>query len=152
MYEDEDVNGYEDGVNPMCSMLYQYSGKCNEHLQPGNGYSSYAMYQSEAQQANEDAVCSFIDVVRSNTYNEKGQITFGFTNIFGGKRFRAGARAMSPGRKAALSIFGIGIAALIVAAMYLQRKLDERHISWRPRRFRRAGATDALIASEGAMA
>jgi hypothetical protein len=119
-------------------MLYQYSGKCNKHLSiDSSSYNEYQMYQSEAQQDNEDAVCAFIEVVRSNTYNEKGQITYGFSNIFSNNGFRSGARSMSSLHKAALSILGIAVVVLMISAVWLHSQLGERDISWRPRRFAR---------------
>jgi hypothetical protein len=121
-------------------MLYQYAGKCNKNLNPGSSYSENQMYQSESQENNEEAVCKFIEVVRSNTYNEKGQITFGFSNIFSGNGFRSGARSMSSVHRAALWICGIGVGVMVATAMYLQSQLGERNISWRPRRFARGPA------------
>jgi hypothetical protein len=129
-------------------MLYQYSGKCNKNLNPGSSYSENQMYQSEAQQNNEEAVCKFIEVVRSNTYNEKGQITFGFSNIWSSNGFRSGARSMSSTHKAALWIFGIGVGVLVVSAMWLQSQLGERNISWRPRRFARTSQGDQTLLRE----
>jgi hypothetical protein len=136
-YENEEVEGYDEGISPLCSMLYQYSGKCNKHLSSGS-YSEYQMYQSTSQQNNEEAVCAFIEVVRSNTYNEKGQITFGFSNIWSSNGFRSGAKSMSGPHKAALWILGLAVGVMLVSAMWLQNQLGERSISWRPRRFARS--------------
>jgi hypothetical protein len=131
-------------------MLYQYSGKCNKYLNAdSSSYNEYQMYQSEAQQDNEEAVCAFIETVRSNTYNENGQITYGFSNIFSSNGFRSGARSMSDINKAALSILGIGLVALTISAVWLHSQLSNRDISWRPRRFARpTGGNQAFLREE----
>jgi hypothetical protein len=147
-YEDaaaDTEDDYDAGISPLCSMLYQYAGKCNKNLKPGSSYSEYQMYQSESQENNEEAVCKFIETVRSNTYNEKGQITFGFSNLWSKNGFRSGANSMSSAHKAGLWIFGIGVGVLVVSAMVLQSQLGQRNISWRPRRF----ARPAPAASQG---
>jgi hypothetical protein len=130
-------------------MLYQYSGKCNKHLSTdSDSYNEYQMYQSEAQEDNEDAVCAFIEVVRSNTYNEKGQITYGFSNIFSNNGFRSGARSMSPLHKAALSVLGLAVVVLLISAVVLHSQLGNRDISWRPRRFARPAKSQAFLREE----
>jgi hypothetical protein len=141
-YEGEEVEGSDEGISPLCSMLYQYSGKCNKHLNAGSDYNTYQMYQSETQQDNEDAVCAFIETVRSSTYNEKGQITFGFSSLFSKNGFRSASRSMSGPHKAALWIMGLGVGVMLVSAMWLQNQLTDRNISWRPRRFARPGPSN----------
>jgi hypothetical protein len=134
-------------------MLYQYAGKCHKNLKSSSSSNSQNQYydqtyQSSAQEENEDAVCNFIEVIRSNTYNEKGQITFGFSNIWSNQGFRSGARAMGPLHKAGLWVFGVGVGVLIVSAVYLQQQLSEHSISWRPRRFARGGVSVVTSGSE----
>jgi hypothetical protein len=152
-YENEEVEGVESGLNPMCSMLYEYSGKCNANLndytassidsyyaynEDGNddGQSSYnQMYQSEAQEANQNAVCSFINMLTSQTYSDTGEIVL--TNEFSKnwrKELAIQAAYMSAGMKAGLILSAFAVAVMVIWTVVLHRTLARKNIPWRPRR------------------
>lgn len=160
-YENEEVDGSEAGLNSMCAMLYQYSGKCNANLDNYDTYSSnsyYAandnnngdgegddqesynykqMYQSEAQAENEGAVCSFINMLTSQTYSDNGEIVL--TNNFSKnwrKEFAIQSSYMSAGMKAGLVLSAFAVAVMVIWAVVLHSTLSRKHIPWRPRRGR----------------
>jgi hypothetical protein len=150
-YENEETDG---GLNPMCAMLYQYSGKCNANLNSYAAYSSdsyYAydgdgegddqanynqMYQSEAQEANEDAVCSFINMLKSQTYSDNGEIILTSNVKNWTKNFAIQAAYMSAGMKAGLIMTALAVAVMAIWAVMLHGTLSRKHIPWRPRRGR----------------
>lgn len=191
-YEDEVVYALE----PMCSMLYQFAGKCNKHLEAteyetekqssnqnnADTDDAYAaavagddaagrkldeeewveeevidddedwkqMYQSENQAQNEDAVCSFIESLVSNTYNEKGEVT-----LSGGQwstsaaEFLAESRAMNAGLKAALCITALATLAMAVAACFIHNTLARKNIPWKPRRSKGTDPTEMARQNSG---
>jgi hypothetical protein len=148
-YEDEDMTEYE--VEPMCSMLYQLAGKCNEHFNTDSsyGYSNYndqqdeeegweQYYQSEQQMANEAAVCSFLESIKSNSYDENGQVVL-TSNAWSnptqwGSEFQAESKVLDSGTKAAISLLTIAVAVMGVWACFLHGTLARKNIPWRPRR------------------
>jgi hypothetical protein len=153
-YENEEVDGADAGLNPMCAMLYQYSGKCNANI---NNYEAYSvnsyyssdngdgddqvnynqMYQSAAQEENENAVCSFINMLTSQTYSDSGEIIL--TNSFSKnwrKEFATQSSYMSAGMKAGLILSAFAVAAMFIWAIVLHGTLARKHIPWRPRRGR----------------
>jgi hypothetical protein len=139
-YEDEEVYALE----PMCSMLYQFSGKCNKNLQAQEYAAGYQgadnannggraleeavedeaeaevddewkqMYQSEQQAANEEAVCAFIKSLTSNTYNMYGEVVTNGTNVWANPV----AELVAETRNMNKGLLGaLIVAALAVAAM-----------------------------------
>jgi hypothetical protein len=174
-YEDEEVYTLE----PMCSMLYQYSGKCNKHLtateynydgyaangnyeyqnqnqDANSAYADYAnnewkqMYQSENQAQNENAVCSFLESLASNTYNENGEINVsGATWASWKKEYSAESRAMNAGMKAALVITALAAMAMAVTACVLHSVLARKNIPWKPRRSKGVDPTDLARKDSG---
>ena len=150
-YEDEDVDD-DDNIEPMCSMLYQLSGKCNKELTLGEyynynpNYNAYGeegewdqMYQSEQQAANEENVCSFIESLRSNTYDENGQVMLESADVWKnptawGREFEAESRALGGGKKFALSLLALSCAVMGVWACFLHGTLARKNIPWHPRR------------------
>ena len=174
-YEDEEVYT----LQPMCSMLYQYAGKCNKHLtateyhyegynnnanyeyqnqnQAANAnYQNYAdnewkqMYQSENQAQNENAVCTFMESLNSNTYNENGEINVsGASWASWNKEFNAESKAMNAGMKAALVITALAAMAMAVTACVLHNVLARKNIPWKPRRSKGADPTDLARQNSG---
>lgn len=174
-YEGEEVYTLE----PMCSMLYQYAGKCNKHLtateynyngyvananyqyqnqyqdqSSQNGYSDYAnnewkqMYQSENQAQNENAVCSFLDALSSNTYNENGEINVSGASWASWNR-DFDSRAMNGAMKAALIITALAAMAMAVTACVLHNVLARKNIPWKPRRSKGTDPTDLARQNSG---
>jgi hypothetical protein len=150
-YENEESEGVESGLNPMCAMLYQYSGKCNANLNnyaassvdsyytyndDGDGQTNYnQMYQSEAQEANQEAVCSFINMLTSQTYSDTGEIIL--TNDFSRnwrKELAIQSAYMSAGMKAGLILSAFAVAVMVIWAAMLHGTLARKNIPWRPRR------------------
>ena len=174
-YEGEEVYTLE----PMCSMLYQYAGKCNKHLTATeynyngyvananyqyqnqyqdqnnqNGYSDYAnnewkqMYQSENQAQNENAVCSFLESLSSNTYNENGEINVSGASWASWNR-DFDSRAMNGAMKAALIVTALAAMAMAVTACVLHNVLARKNIPWKPRRSKGADPTDLARQTSG---
>jgi hypothetical protein len=174
-YEDEEVYTLE----PVCSMLYQYAGKCNKHLtateyqysgynananyeyqnqnqDANDNYGAYAdnewkqMYQSENQAQNENAVCNYLESLASNTYNENGEINVsGATWASWNKEFNAESKAMNAGMKAALVIMALAAMAMAVTAGVLHNVLARKNIPWKPRRSKGADPTDLARQNSG---
>lgn len=160
-YEDEDYD--QEQIDPMCSMLYQLSGKCNTEMPTygndaqGNYYNGQddweQMYQSEQQKANEQAVCSFVESLKSNTYDENGEVVL--TNSAWknpnqwGSEFQAESRALSGGLKAAISLLTIAVAVMGVWACFLHGTLARKNIPWRPRRKAGEDPTDIARQNSG---
>jgi hypothetical protein len=157
-YEDEEVDAAEDGIEPMCSILYQFSGKCQKSLKPANSYSnSYQynqngnqmdqgwlqMYQSENQYLNEDLVCAYIDSLRLNTYDEQGEVildpSISWKPSEWQKELRINRQAMSGGYKAGLVITSLAMAAVAVAAAVLHAMLARKNIPWRAKKLASVG-------------
>lgn len=174
-YEGEEVYTLE----PMCSMLYQYAGKCNKHLTATeynyngyvananyqyqnqyqdqanqNGYSDYAnnewkqMYQSENQAQNENAVCSFLESLSSNTYNENGEINVSGASWSSWNR-DFDSRAMNGAMKAALIITALAAMAMAITACVLHNVLARKNIPWKPRRSKGTDPTDLARQNSG---
>jgi hypothetical protein len=159
-YENEEVEGGEDGLNPMCAMLYQYSGKCNANMNSNSAYSidkyyngndgndnNYnQMYQSAEQENNENAVCSFINMITSGTYSDSGKIIL--TNDWSRARnwknqLQLSSAYMSAGMKWGLSLSALACVVMVVWACSLHSTLARKNIPWRPRRGKAsADATD----------
>jgi hypothetical protein len=154
-YEDEEVDGVDAGLNPMCAMLYQYSGKCNANLNNHDAYSTtsyYAavnndgdgddqvnysqMYQSSAQEENEGAVCSFINMLTSQTYTDSGEIVLTTNYKNWRKEFAIQSSYMSKGMKIGLSVSAFAVVAMFIWAVVLHGTLSRKRIPWRPRRGR----------------
>jgi hypothetical protein len=152
-YEDEEVDGVDAGLNPMCAMLYQYSGKCNANLNnydadsvtsyyaynddEGDGQVNYnQMYESAAQEENENAVCSFINMLTSQTFSDSGEVVL--TNNLSNWRqdFAKQASYMSAGMKAGLIVSAFAVVAMFIWAVVLHGTLSRKQIPWRPRRGR----------------
>jgi hypothetical protein len=169
-YENEEVDGVEAGLNPMCAMLYQYSGKCNANL---NNYEAYSvnsyysynddgdngdgddqvnynqMYQSASQEENESAVCSFINMLTSQTYSDSGEIIL--TNNFSKnwrKEFAIQSSYMSAGMKAGLILSAFAVAVMFLWAIVLHGTLSRKHIPWRPRRGRASAEANEFSRSQ----
>jgi hypothetical protein len=152
-YENEAVDGYSEGLNPMCAMLYTYSGKCNTNMnsydaqtisnyyananndENGNGGNYNQMYQSQAQEENEEAVCSFLNMINSNTYSDDGYIVL--TNDWTKnvrREFADQVSAMDTGMKAGLILSALAVVGMIIWAAMLHGTLSRKNIPWRPRR------------------
>jgi hypothetical protein len=150
-YENEETEGVAEGLNPMCAMLYEYSGKCNANL---NSYAAYSidsyysydgdgngdgqtynqMYQSEAQEENESAVCSFINMLTSQTYSDNGEIIL--TSNFKNWRKEIGIQSayVSAGMRAGLVFSALAVVVMVIWAAMLHGTLSRKNIPWRPRR------------------
>lgn len=174
-YEGEQVYDLE----PMCSMLYQFAGKCNKHLnateykqqaqqEGGYAYDSYQqaaannaenaqeqyeyqykqMYQSLAQSHNEKAVCSFIESLASNTYNEHGEVTT-FDSFSSGWKSALKAPQMESGILAGLIITAMLAVSMGIAACVLHGALARKNIPWKPRRGKGEDPTDLARQNSG---
>jgi hypothetical protein len=167
-YEGEEVSGMEDGVEPMCSLLYQFSGKCNKNLNKdtiANNSKAYnsnggtdtdwlLMYQSEQQYLNEEAVCSYIDSLRYNTYDDTGDVILGsstnWTAATWKKEMAIQSKVMSAGMKFGLTITALAAFSMGVAALVLHGMLARKDIPWRPtKRVRGEDPTDLARQSSG---
>lgn len=149
-YENEDYETFQ--VEPMCSMLYQLSGKCNKQLSlPTSTAYQYQeeqdweqIYQSQQQETNEEAVCSFVESLKSRSYNEYGQVIFNggsWTNpTQWSSEFKVESRMLSGGKKFAITVLSFAVAVVAVWACFLHSTLARKNIPWRPRR--KAGALD----------
>jgi hypothetical protein len=124
----------------MCSMLYQFSGKCNKNLQAASttaatGGDYTTMYQSLTQYKNEDSVCSYIDSIRYNTYDHNGEIvldqTASWNPISWKKEMSAQSRVMSKGLKAGLIITSLAAFGMAVCALVLHGMLSRKNVPWR---------------------
>ena len=152
-YDEEEIDGAADGIEPMCSMLYQFSGKCNKNLSPSTAYSNgYAynsnggqvdeswllMYQSESQYLNEDSVCSYIDSLRYNTYDENGEVVLDPSTSWNPsswkKEIAIQSRVMRKGMKVGLILSALAAFSMAVAALVLHGMLARKNIPWRPTR------------------
>jgi len=164
-YEDEEVEGVIDGVEPMCSILYQVAGKCNKAMKTDNTYSNsqysryggdgeeewLKMYQSQSQFENEDLVCSYIDSLKYDTYDETGEVilnpSVSWSNL--GTEIRIQRQAMRPGLKAGLVLTAIAAAGMAVAACFLHGLLARKNIPWRPKRDKGEDPTDIARQNSG---
>ena len=109
-----------------------------------------AIYQSEAQAANEEAVCSFIDSLVSNTYNENGEVSLSGTSWTNpAAEFIAESKAMNPGLKAALVITAFAALAMAIAACVLHSTLARKNIPWKPRRSKGMDPTEMARQNSG---
>jgi hypothetical protein len=150
-YEDEQVEGADTGIEPMCSMLYQFSGKCNKNLSPATNYSkNYAynknggtidegwllMYQSEEQYLNENSVCTFINSLRYNTYDQNGEVVLNPSTSWNPsswqKEMAIQSRVMHKGMKAWLIVTALAAGCMAIAALVLHGMLARKNIPWRP--------------------
>ena len=111
------------------------------------------MYQSENQAQNENAVCSFIESLTSNSYDENGEI-----NVSGStwaspsawnREFAAESKAMSGGMKAALVLTALATVAMAVAVCVLHGTLARKNIPWKPRRSKGQDPTDLARQNSG---
>ena len=171
-YEDEERDEdevYQEGVAPICSLLYQVSGKCNKNLTPkemgelSTGYysngeyyqTSYStMYQSATQQANEELVCSFIESLNSGSYQEDGQVYLAHTNFNwkhpGAFVTQSGEPQEIPGAmKAALAISALLATGMAILACMLHGALARKNIPWRPKRLDGQDPTDIARQNSG---
>jgi hypothetical protein len=160
-YEDEELD--DTGIEPMCSMLYQLSGKCNKSLKVSTNanYNGWAysdayleMYQSEQQANNEDAVCSFIESLRSNTYDEYGKVQLENSGVWRNpsqwnREFSAESRALSAGKKASLTLLAMAVTVMGVWACFLHGTLARKNIPWTPRRKKGEDPTDIARQNSG---
>jgi len=109
-----------------------------------------AIYQSEAQAANEEAVCSFIESLASNTYNENGEVSLTGTSWTNpAAEFIAESKAMNPGLKAALVITALAALAMAIAACVLHSTLARKNIPWKPRRSKGMDPTEMARQNSG---
>ncbi|GAX20831.1 hypothetical protein FisN_7Hh145 [Fistulifera solaris] len=141
-YENEDPDAFQ--VEPMCSMLYQLSGKCNKQLTlPTTSANQYQeaqdweqIYQSQQQEKNEEAVCAFVESLKSKSYNEYGQVIFGGSSWTAqwSSELKAESSMLSGGKKLAITILCFGVAVMAVWACFLHSTLARKNIPWRPRR------------------
>jgi len=168
-YDEEEIDGTEEGIEPMCSILYQFSGKCQKNLKPSSTYSNnYAysqngntisdanlqMYQSENQYLNEELVCAYIDSLRLNTYDEQGEVildpSVSWRPSEWQKELRISRQAMSPGYKAGLVLTSLSMAAMAVCACVLHGMLARKNIPWKSKRAPASGdVTDLARQSSG---
>ena len=149
-YFGENNDEGDEGITPMCSMLYQISGKCNENLSPENMFNGYyedgeyvevnynQMYQSYSQQQNQDLVCSFVESLNSGTYDQTGQVYID-NSVWGAPaRWQQGvaeaSRNMPGGLKAALFLTSLAAILMGVWACMLHGALARKHIPWQPKR------------------
>lgn len=155
-YEDEQVD-YD--IQPMCSMLYQLSGKCNKNLPSYSSTNSNSneevdweqAFLSQQQAANEEAVCSFIEALKSNTYDENGEVMLTNSNAWShpskwSSEFQTESRYLTPGMKAAIALMSIAVAVMGVWACFLHGTLARKNIPWRPRR--KLGEDPTVIARQ----
>lgn len=144
-YENEDFESFQ--VEPMCSMLYQLSGKCNKQLSISTSSTSNQyqeaqdweqIYLSQQQEKNEEDVCNFITSIKSTTYNEYGQVVLNEASWKNptqwSSEFQAESRALSGGKKFAITILSFAVAVMGVWACFLHSTLARKNIPWRPRR------------------
>lgn len=130
----------------MCSMLYQLSGKCNKHLSlPTYASNTYQeaqdweqIYQSQQQETNEEAVCSFVESLKSRSYDEFGQVILNSGSWKNPTQwsyeFQAESRQLSGGQKFAITMLSFAVAVMGVWACFLHSTLARKNIPWRPRR------------------
>lgn len=145
-------------------MLYQFAGKCNKNLSPATIYSNnYAynqnggnvdeswllMYQSQEQYLNEDSVCSYIDSLRYNTYDENGEVVLDPSTSWNPsnwkKELAIQSRVMQPGMKAGLVISALAFCSMAVAALVLHGMLARRNIPWRASRSNAKAGEDPTV-------
>jgi hypothetical protein len=163
----------ENDVAPICSLLYQVSGKCNHNLVPkeqfeasSTGYYSdgvyyetqfSTMYQSAAQQQNEELVCSFIESLNSGSYDEKGQVyltggsTFSWQHpgVFSQSQGLGQPQQMPSAMKAALAISALAATGMAIFACMLHGALARKNIPWRPKRINGEDPTDIARQNSG---
>jgi hypothetical protein len=163
--EAEDNENYYEGITPMCSMLYQIAGKCNENLSPTNVYGGYyedgvyvensyaSMYQSYQQQENQDLVCSFVESLNSGTYDQSGQVYLDNSAWGTAGKWQQGianaSRNMPGGLKAALFLTALAAALMGVWACMLHGALARKNIPWQPKRGDGADAVDIARQNSG---
>ena len=107
-YETEDMNGGNDGnyaVEPMCSTLYELSAKCLHS-------SSTAHWWYEENEQDKAAVCDFIDTLKSNTYDENGQVIL----VNSPTEMLAHLSTLT---KLALAVLALAVTAMCVYACFL---------------------------------
>lgn len=129
-----------------------------EEQEGGNSYYNVnqdwkQMYMSEQQEKNEESVCSFIESLASNTYDENGEVTLSGSSWVNpqawNSEFLAESKAMSPGIKAALILTAVAALSMAVAACVLHGTLARKNIPWKPRRSKGEDPTDLARQNSG---
>jgi hypothetical protein len=153
----------------MCSILYQFSGKCQKNLKPAStAYSNtylynengnqveeswLQMYQSENQFLNEELVCAYIDSLRLNTYDEQGDIvldpSISWKPNDWQKELQISRKAMAPGYKAGLVFSAFAMTAMAVCACVLHGLLARKNIPWKSKRVFGGDPTDIARQNSG---
>jgi len=115
--EDDDGNG-EVETAEVCENLYEASGKCeNPHGFVGMDYSNSEYYS--VQKANEENVCGFISNIKSDLYDESGEVV-----IKGG--VMSSSKAPPTGlQKFFLTFFVVGTIGLAAYATLLHQKITK---------------------------
>jgi len=132
--EEEDTE--EEGVEPMCMVLYHLSGKCNRFFNADETYSESAGgkggMQSSAQYANNDMVCDYIDSLKSNTYDEEGEVILNKPLSWSTfkSQIQAQSGAVKPGLQAGLVLSVLATVGMAVYAVVLHGLLARKNIPW----------------------
>jgi hypothetical protein len=106
------------------------------------------MYQSLAQSQNEKAVCSFIESLASNAYNEHGEVT-AFDSFSYGWKNGLKAPIMDPAILGGLIITAMLAVSMGIAACVLHGALARKNIPWKPRRSKGEDPTDLARQNSG---
>jgi hypothetical protein len=138
-YENESSGG-EEVINPLCSMLYQQSGKCNRNMVTDNGYNFDSYYkqgsgeqnwseQFQNQLTDEGAACSFIDQLQ-HTSSDGNWWDLGY--LFDPQNYQLFVdNDMSTGMLVGLIISGLAFMLMLVWVCCLRRSIARtRSIGW----------------------
>jgi len=121
MYEDDD--GDNDGINDLCTNIYQYSGQCNNMMQDGDNYNN-----------NDGDSCIFIENVLSGKYDDVGEIYLDNSEYLNQDKYYIGKEAVvTSGQKAVLAMFIILTGIFAVWSANLHRMILTK-VPWKPRR------------------
>eukprot|EP00980_Cylindrotheca_fusiformis_P028549 scaffold22610_cov115-Cylindrotheca_fusiformis.AAC.2 len=107
-----DANGDDDEISDFCYSLYGTSAKCNKYL--GNN----GDINSEVQEGNEEAVCTFIHNMMTNTYDEYGEIYLGVGGVGAYIRY---ASKFNSGQKWFLSFSILLVIGMAAYAAFLHK-------------------------------
>ena len=136
-------NQDEDDITELCEVMYQQSAKCNANLQDALEGS----YIYTNQYKNEEEACKFIDSVVRGAYNQKGDIVIDEESFSIQKMIdKVGAISKSVtenwsddappsfGAIIAIGILALGCVAMLVAACFLRKSLNQ----WNDAKFKRS--------------